>query len=131
MTVQPWFRQRDAGRRLGYIGRGGHRDSHLCLAERRCAVGSVTSPTDSMATLLERLDEVVLSFRKNAREDCKILGTNIGGNWRGWTDRSIETCSVSNDGNLCGRIPGDQDRSHSQRVQLCNQSGGIRPGRIS
>jgi hypothetical protein len=50
----------------------------LRLAQRWRVVGAVAAHTNRVATLLERLDEVVLPLRKNAGEDCKLLRTNVG-----------------------------------------------------
>ncbi len=58
----PGLSQHDAGRRLRHIGRRRHRDSHLCLAQRRCVVSAVAAHPDNIAALLQRLDEIVLSL---------------------------------------------------------------------
>jgi hypothetical protein len=84
-----------------------------------------------MATLLERLDEIVLSFWKNAGKNRKFLGANIGGDRSGWTDFSVQTNVMGYDGCRGRRIARHHNRSHSQRVQFRNQRGGIRPGRIA
>ena len=44
-----------------------------------------------MAALLERLDEVVLSLWKDAREDGEILGAHSVRDRSGWTNGPIET----------------------------------------
>src|SRR5579862_613721 len=52
-------------------------------AWRRAGVSLAPSPhmPTNVAILLECLDEVVFSFRKNARENRKILWAHLGGDW--------------------------------------------------
>ena len=131
MPTESRLGQHDAGRRLGDIGRRRHRDSHLRLAQRRRVVGAVAAHTNSVAALLERLDEVVLSLRKNAGENREILGANIGGDGPGRTDRSIQAHRASDD--RCRRrgVAGHHDGAHSQRVQFRNERRRIRSRRIA
>src|SRR5580658_1631575 len=84
-----------------------------------------------MAALLERLDEIVLPLRKDAGENRKLLGTYIRGNGPGWTDLSVQTDGMGDDGSRRRGVTCHHDRAHSERVQFHNQSGGIRPGRIA
>ena len=123
--------QHDAGRRLGDIGRGGHRNSHLRLTEGRCVVGAVAAHADSMAALLERLDEVVFCLGKNAGEDSEIRGTYTVGNWSRRRDVSIQAYRAGYD--LCGRwsIACQHHGADSEGVQLRDERSRIRSRRIA
>ena len=130
-TAESWFGQHDAGRRLGNIGRGGHRDSHLRLAQRRRVIGAVAAHTDSVAALLERLDEVVLSLRKDAGEDSEILGADTARDGSGRTDFSIQADRVSDDRRRRRGIARHHHGANAQRAQLRNQRRRIRSRRIA
>ncbi len=67
------LRQYNTSCRFGDIGCGRYGDAHLCLTQRGCIVGAIAAHPDRMPALLERLDEVKFSFRKNACEYREVL----------------------------------------------------------
>jgi hypothetical protein len=72
-AAKPGFGQDNTCCRLGHIGCGRDGDADLCLTERGRIVRAITAHPDRMPVLLERFDEVIFSFRKNACEDREIF----------------------------------------------------------
>ena len=122
-TDESGFGQHDTGRGLGDIGRGGHRDSHLRLAQRRRVVGAVAAHADGMTAVLKRLDQLVLVLRQHAGENRKLLGAHLRGDGPGRADFSVHANIVRDDGRGRRRVAGHHDRAHPQRVQFRNQRG--------
>ena len=72
-TLEPWFGQNQARRRLRDVRRRRDGDAHLCLPQSRRIVDAVTAHAHRVTAGLQRLDQPKFIFRKNTGVDRKIL----------------------------------------------------------